>query len=250
MKSVFAIAFGLLLSSLALLTGCAAARGRPDPAAGPALPGVSAYYAEATAHPRRAVRKPVRDKQEYALSELARSAETLLAESRNWDAETRLVALTDDERTAERAAVQDLRASLEELKTAAKMSDIAALRAQYARATAFLSGKSTCWPACTSESPRARTRFIHHPAQQILDFLCRSAPGRRRSPGYGAVRVGSFGNPAPALWLRGDEALAAHGGRDPLACALRTFDFIGGARWAFVRRLGWPACAGRLRRAR
>ena len=126
----------LLLPAAVLLTGCAADKQRPTmTAATPAeLPGISNYYVQATAHPRRAVRKPIRDQQAYALHELAQSAEMLLAQTQEWDSGARLVSLSEPERSARREAVESFRGSLQGLKAAAEKSDIAALRAEYARA--------------------------------------------------------------------------------------------------------------------
>jgi hypothetical protein len=128
----------LVLSAAVLLTGCAADNRQPAlTAATPVeLPGTADYYAQATAHPRRAVRKPIRDEQAYARRELAKSADMLLAQSKTWDSEARLVALNDNERTARREAVDRFRAALAGLKAAAEKSDIPALQAEYAAATA------------------------------------------------------------------------------------------------------------------
>lgn len=128
----------VLLPSLGLLSGCAAENQKPTmmTAAPAELPGITGYYAQATTHPRRAVRKPIRDQQAYALHELARSADTLLAQTRDWDSDARLVSLNDTERSDKRKAVESFRASLQGLKHAAEQSDIAALHAEYARATA------------------------------------------------------------------------------------------------------------------
>jgi hypothetical protein len=138
MKRMIQAPPALLLSAAMLLTGCAADNRTPAMTAATSaeLPGISGYYSQATAHPRRAVRKPVRDQQAYALQELAKCAETLLAQTKEWDSEARLVSLNDTERSTRRAAVESFRGSLQGLKTAAEKSDIVALRAQYARATA------------------------------------------------------------------------------------------------------------------
>jgi hypothetical protein len=127
-----------ILSAAVLLTGCAADnRQSALTAATPVeLPGTADYYAQATAHPRRAVRKPIRDEQAYARRELAKSADVLLAQSKTWDSEARLVSLNDSERSARREADDRFRAALEGLKAAAEKSDIPAMQAKYAAATA------------------------------------------------------------------------------------------------------------------
>jgi hypothetical protein len=128
----------LLLSPVVLLAGCAADNQKPTLArAVPAqLPGITNHYEQATAHPRRAVRKPIRDQQAYALRELARSTDTLLGQTKDWDSDTRLVALNDTQRKARDEAVDSFRSSLQGLKAAAEKSDIGALQAQYSRAIA------------------------------------------------------------------------------------------------------------------
>jgi hypothetical protein len=138
MRCTTRLSLALLLCPLAFLAGCAADNQKTALSASPRveLPGISGYYAQATAHPRRAVRKPVRDQQAYALQELAKSAETLLAQSQDWDSDARLVSLNDTQRSTRHAVVDSFRTSLEGLKAAAEKSDIAALHAQYARATA------------------------------------------------------------------------------------------------------------------
>lgn len=121
----------------ALLTGCAAERRSTGPAGTrDALPGVSAYYEQVVKHQRRAVRKPVRDQRALALRELARSSDTLLAQSRDWDADARLVALAEPERSTVRSTVGAFRASLADLRSAATRSDVAALHREYRRASA------------------------------------------------------------------------------------------------------------------
>jgi len=136
MKFATRLRLVLFLCPSAFLAGCAADNQQPTarPSAHTELPGVSYYYAQATAHPRRAVRKPVHDHQAYALRELAKSADALLAQSRQWDSDARLVSLNDTQRGTRSAAVESFRTSLEELKAAAEKSDIAALHTQYARA--------------------------------------------------------------------------------------------------------------------
>lgn len=98
------------------------------------LPGVTKYYEQATAHHRRAFRKPVRDARARAMRNLAAQADLLLAEAQNWDSDTRLVSLAESDRPAARSAVASFRASLSELKSAAEAHDLSALRHEYARA--------------------------------------------------------------------------------------------------------------------
>jgi hypothetical protein len=138
MKRMIQVPPVLLLSAAMLLTGCAANTQKPAlTAATPAeLPGINRYYSQATAHPRRAVRKPIRDQQAYALQRLAQSAESLLAQTQEWDSDARLVSLNDAERSARREAVESFRGSLQGLKAAAQKSDVVALKAQYACAVA------------------------------------------------------------------------------------------------------------------
>ncbi|MGD8452738.1 MAG: hypothetical protein PVJ57_13040 [Phycisphaerae bacterium] len=111
--------------------GCASGDRR---ATAEGLPGVSAYYEQAVTPHHRAVRKPVRDRQQHALRMLAEKSDTLLRESAAWDSEARLVSLSEAQRPAACAEAADFRAALERLRDAATRADVAAVRAEYARA--------------------------------------------------------------------------------------------------------------------
>ncbi len=100
------------------------------------LPGITAYYEQATDPHRRAVRKPVRDARARAMRMLAEKAGELLAETETWDSDARLVSIAEAERSAARDAVSDFRESLQSLQTAAARSNTSEVRQQYARAIA------------------------------------------------------------------------------------------------------------------
>ncbi len=117
---------------LATVAGCAST----PPSAQPGLPGLAAYYEQATAPHRRAVRKPIRDQRERALAALADKSAELLAESESWDSDARLVGLAEPERAPARAAVADFRAALSELRAAARRDDLPAVEHDYGRALA------------------------------------------------------------------------------------------------------------------
>ncbi len=108
---------------VSVLAGCAS----PQAAPAPGVPGLSAYYEQATAPHRRAVRKPVRDVRERALAALARRANELRAESVAWDTEAR------GRRTSESrpARLAELRLALGELSAAARRGDVPAVERSY-----------------------------------------------------------------------------------------------------------------------
>ena len=100
------------------------------------LPGITAYYQQATQPHRRAVRKPVRDAQTRALRLLSQKTEELIAESQAWDSEARLVSIAEAERPAARDATTEFRASLQGLQDAADRADVYRVRQEYARVMA------------------------------------------------------------------------------------------------------------------
>lgn len=124
-----------LLGSLFLTTGCAQQTTTPAVTAADELPGVAAYYRAATDHHVRPFRKTYRDQRVVALRNLASATDRLLAESATWDSDARLISLAEPERDARRTAVEDFRTSLRELHAAAGKNDLAAVRANYARAS-------------------------------------------------------------------------------------------------------------------
>lgn len=121
-----------LVSAIAILSlsGCATT---PATTATSDIPGVSAYYAKATEHHTRPFRKTYRDQRETALRELAKATDRVLDEAQTWDSDARLVALAEPQRDAKRAAVEEFRAALRELKTSAEKSNLSAVRTNYAR---------------------------------------------------------------------------------------------------------------------
>jgi hypothetical protein len=123
---------------LTFLAGCTASQPSPPitNASPEVLPGISNYYARATAHQPRAVRKPIRDQRERAWRELAKASATLLARTETCESDAELVSAVNGGPTIRQQALQDFRDSLHGLKSAAERSDLPALRAEYARATA------------------------------------------------------------------------------------------------------------------
>lgn len=123
----------LAIASLSLV-GCAATpRSAPPQSDAAGLPGITAYYEQATAPHRRAVRKPVRDAQARAMRLLAEKTAEFVAETSNWDNDTRLVSLAEPQRDEARNAMSAFRASLQDLQLAADRGSAADARQAYAR---------------------------------------------------------------------------------------------------------------------
>ena len=117
------------------LAGCAAPERSAKPREGAVvgLPGITAYYEQATSVHRRTVRKPVRDMQDRAMRMLADKCDVMIAQSASWDSDTRLVSLAEAKRPPAREAVADFRSSLQELKKAAGRSDLCLVEQQYSK---------------------------------------------------------------------------------------------------------------------
>ena len=120
------------------LAGCAANSGsmQTQQTDVEGLPGITAYYEQATAPHHRAVRKPVRDARARAMRLLARETEDLIAETEEWGSDARLVSIAETERPAARDAVAGFRTSLQDLQVAADRSDVRGVRQEYARVMA------------------------------------------------------------------------------------------------------------------
>jgi hypothetical protein len=117
------------------LAGCAPAErtAQPRQSADAGLPGITAYYHNATSTHYRTVRKPVRDEQDRAMRMIAAHCDEMIAQSASWDSEARLVSLAEAKRPPAREAVADFRASLAGLKAAAKEKDVSMLKQKYAK---------------------------------------------------------------------------------------------------------------------
>ncbi len=126
----------LLVIGVVLCAGVFGCASTPRAAAPDRLASITAYYEQATAPQRRAVRKPLRDQRAHALRMLAQKTDELLAETETLDQDARLVSLLDRERPAAELAVVDLRTSLAELSQAAANRDLSAVRQQYPLALA------------------------------------------------------------------------------------------------------------------
>lgn len=128
----------LVLLLPTLLFGCAAEQRTTGVAAREeaALPGVTAYYEQATRHERRAVRKPLRDQRAYAMKMVAQESAQLLSETSTWTTDARLTSLDAPQRSAADAAVADLQTALAGLEEAAQHRDAVAMRTQHAAALA------------------------------------------------------------------------------------------------------------------
>lgn len=128
----------LILLMPAVLFGCAS--GQRTTTATPreqnALPGVTAYYEQATRHERRAVRKPLRDQHAYATKMVAHESAKLRDQTITWTSDARLTGLKAAERSAADVAVADLQAALAALEEAADQRDTAAMRTHHAAALA------------------------------------------------------------------------------------------------------------------
>jgi hypothetical protein len=125
----------LMASTWLGLAGCAsgerAAQTQDGAAVG--LPGITAYYNQATAAHRRTVRKPVRDTQDRAMRMMAEKCDVMLAQSESWDSDARLVSLAEAKRPPARDAVAGFRASLQDLKHAARQSDRNLVQREYTK---------------------------------------------------------------------------------------------------------------------
>ncbi len=122
---------GLSLIYTVGLCGCATTAQAPVVEG---LPGITAYYEQATGSHRRAVRKPIRDERTHALRMLAQKSDELLKKSAAWDSEVRLVSIAEGERAALRSDVADFRSSLESLRDAASRAKLESVRTEYAHA--------------------------------------------------------------------------------------------------------------------
>ena len=128
------LATAITLTGLGL-AGCATGERttKPRQSADSGLPGITAYYHTATSTHYRSVRKPVRDEQERAMRMIAAQCEVMIAQSAPWDSDARLVSLAEAKRPPAREAVADFRASLQDLKAAAKEMDVSMLQQKYAK---------------------------------------------------------------------------------------------------------------------
>lgn len=126
----------LMAASCLSLASCAAREGKIE--AGSQVAGIdemSELYAQATAHHRRAVRKPIRDQREQTLRRLSEAAGDVLAETRTWS-DARLTSMDASRRDEVRATVEEFRDSLRGIQEGARQGDMRQLRQQYAMAMA------------------------------------------------------------------------------------------------------------------
>ena len=93
---------------------------------------LDSLYTLATAPQGHDVRKPVRDQRERAMRLLAQKTDALLAETSTWDRDARLTSLSEPQRDCVQKDVRSLREALTGLETAAKNSDLARVRSEYA----------------------------------------------------------------------------------------------------------------------
>ena len=119
------------------LASCTAATRTTRVAQGPAgMHELTALYQKAAAPHRRAVRKPVRDQQAWAMHRMAEKSRQFLAETDNWDSEAKLTSIDEADRDGVKQSVASFRESLRQLEAAATQADTTAVRTSYARTMA------------------------------------------------------------------------------------------------------------------
>ena len=126
---------GLILGFAVFASGCASSDATAT-TSGASLAALENAYRDATTPVRRSVIKPIRDKQQRAMVRLAAQTERLMAQTQSWNESPRLVGLDDDRKAQVDGLVNDFNRSLNGLNDAAKRSDSAAVRREYAAAIA------------------------------------------------------------------------------------------------------------------
>lgn len=134
--SYTALGIGLAAAGCLTLGACATTQKHAESKSSASMYQITALYKKATAHHRRAVRKPIRDSRARALRMLASEAEQLVAETEAWESSAKLTSEDDAQNDEVRATVASFRASLRKLRDAAKRADVSNVRLHHQTASA------------------------------------------------------------------------------------------------------------------